>query len=574
MLKSSILNYQAYLKKRRGVFIGFIIFISIPVAAFSVLIIFEREIVTLLMTLFPPSRLQGFAYYQDFVYLTRTEFLWLGFFFLLTLILTAYPSRQTLENFLNLRAKTKGLYYMMLIASVFFFATFWVNTHTLERFANSSDEYAYLFQAEMFSRDKLWERAHDLPDFFYHSNIAQHDGILVSRFPPGWPLILSLALEVGMAPYLVNPILGLVTLVLLYFFARRFYGERIAVWTLLAAAISGFYIFNSASFFSHVSCLLATLLFVYNVYLYRDKQKIIFGLLAGFFLGFVVIIRYYTAVLIFLPFLVCLVTQYRMKALPLFLWLGIGSIPCMAYLFWYNYAITGNALIPVTVWAYQNEQLGFVKGHTFWKGIEHLIRRGAMFIYWCSPGLLILYFVFLWRKIRRPALRFLQPEDYAFTTLLIGYFFYYEIGGNQYGPRFLFEAFPFLVLLVVSKVIQWREKWAVAFFLASLIYAIVKFPFIAYREKAIVEQRKDLYHLVEQNQIRNAIIFVSSSTSPIRPMAPTDLTRNDPRFVNSVLYVMDLPRISNEILDYYPDRSAYKYVRHLDDPQGKLVRIR
>lgn len=574
MFKSSILNYHSYLKKSSGIVLWFIIFISVPVAAFCLLIILERQIAALLMTLFPPSIRQGFAYYQDIVYVTRTEILWLGFFFLLTLILTVYPSGKTLDNFLNLRTKTKALYYMMLIASAFFFITLWVASGTLERFANSSDEYAYLFQAEMFSRDKLWERAHDLPDFFYHTNIAQHDGILVSRFPPGWPLILSLAFEVGMPPHLINPILGLATLVLFYFFARRYYGELVAVWAVLAVAISGFYIFNSASFFSHVSCLLMTLLFVYNVYLYRDKQRIIFAVLAGFFLGFVVIIRYYTAVLIFLPFFVYLLMHYRMKAVHLFVWMGIGSIPCLAYLFWYNYSITGNALIPVTVWAYQNEQLGFVKGHTFWKGIEHLIRRAMMFVYWCSPGLLILYFVFLWRKIKTPALRFLQPEDYAFTALLIGYFFYYEIGGNQYGPRFLFEAFPFLVLLVVSKVLLWREKWAVALFLASLVYAIVKFPFIAYREKAIVEQRKDLYDLVEENKVRNAIVFVSESTSPIRPMAPPDLTRNDPRFVNNVLYVMDLPRISDQILDYYDDRSAYRYVRDLDHPQGKLVRIR
>lgn len=577
MLKTSILNYHTYLRnsiRSSSVTLWLIFLIVLPVSLFFALFIFESELVAVLMSLFPPSRQQGEAYYHDMIYLARMEVLWLGFFFLLTFALLVYASKNSLDSFLDIRSKSKAIYFIMLICSASFLTSILVSSQTLERFPNSSDEYAYLFQAEMFSRGKLWERAHDLPDFFQHINIPQHDGILVSRFPPGWPLLLSIAFEVGFAPFLVNPVLGLISLVVFYFFARRYYGQSVAVWGLLALAVSGYYIFNSASFFSHVSCLVATLLFVYSVYLFRDKNKFIYGVSAGFFLGLVVVIRYYTAVLIFVPFLVYLLYQYRIRSLYLFFWMGIGSIPCLAYLFWYNYAITGNALVPVTVWAYPNEKLGFVKGHTVWKGIEHLIRRGLMFLYWCSPGLLILYLVYLWRKVKSPAERLLRPEDYAFVALIVGYFFYYEIGGNQYGPRFLFEALPFVVLLVVSKVLQLREKWAVALFFASIIYAIVKFPFIVHREEYIVDQRKDLYHLVEEQRIRNAVVFVSSPTSPIRPMPAKDLTRNDPRFVNDVIYVLELPHINEQLMEYYGDRSVYKYVRDLNEPHGELIRIR
>ena len=100
---------------------------------------------------------------------------------------------------------------MMLIGSAFLFMTIFIARDTLEQFPNSSDEYAYLVQAEMFSRGKLWEGAHDLPDFFYYNNIAQHEGILISRFPPGWPLFLSIAFEIDMPSSLVNPILGVKT---------------------------------------------------------------------------------------------------------------------------------------------------------------------------------------------------------------------------------------------------------------------------------------------------------------------------------------------------------------------------
>ena len=577
MLKSYILNYQTSIKNsiKSSWFTWWVLFlILIPLGLFSLLIIFENEIAGLIMALYPPGEDQGISFYEDYVYIARMEVLWTGLFFLLCLVLFAYPSKETLNNLLNEISRTRSLYYMMLVACLAFLATIFITDFVLEAFPNSSDEYAYIIQAEMFSRGKLWERAHDLPDFFYSNNIAQHDGILVSRFPPGWPLVLSTAFEIGMKPALLNPVLSLICLVVFYFFVRRYYGNAIAVWSVFGLAFTGHYLFNSASYFSHVSCLLVTLLFVFNIYLYRDSNKFIYGVLAGFFLAFVLVIRYYTALLIFVPFLVTLVLTYRWKVIRLFILMGIGGIPCMLYLLWYNYSITGSAIIPVTMWAYPSEQLGFVKGHTFLKGIEHFIRRSLMFMYWVSPGLLILYVVYIVRKLKLPAERFVRPEDYTFLALIVGYFFYYQIGGNQYGPRFLFEALPFLIVFVVSKVFQYREKWAMALLIASLIYPIVKLPFIANREAAIIDQRQDLYDLVRDQNIHNAVVFVSASTSPIRPMPASDLTRNDPMFIDDVIYVLEIPTINQQLVEFYEDRSFYKYVRDPDKPQGELIKMR
>lgn len=577
MLKSSILNYHTSIKnsiKSSWATLWIILSIFIPVGLFVMLILFEAQIAGLIRSLYPPSPRQGLAFYRDIVYLVRTEILWFGFFSLLTFSMIVSVSEVSLGKLLHLSLRKKAVFYMMLIASAFFLTTIFISSGILEDFPNSSDEYAYLFQAEMLSRGKLWERAHDLPDFFHNNNIAQFEGILVSRFPPGWPLVLSQAFEIGLDPALVNPVLGLITLVVFYFFAKKYYGETVALWSLVATTLTGYYIFNSASFFSHVSCLLVTLLFVLNVHLYREKNKVMYGILAGFFLGFVILIRYYTAVLIFLPFLIYLVMEYRAKVIRLFFLLGVGSLPCLAYLLWYNYSITGNAFSPVTVWAYPAEQLGFVKGHSFMKGVEHLARWILMFFYWVSPGLFILYLVFLWRKIKAPAERLVRPEDYTFMMLIFGYFFYYQIGGNQYGPRFMFEAFPFLVLFVVSQVLQRREKWTMAVLVASLIFAVVKLPFITYREEQIVDERQDMYDLVAEQKIRNAVIFVASPTSPIRPMPVEDLTRNDARFMGDVIYALEIPRINHQLMEYYDDRSFYRYVRDLDHPEGELIRIR
>ena len=576
MLKSSIISlrgYQTYLKSSLKSFRS-LYFLVLPAVSFLLLSFFEAEVAAFIGGLNPSHPDQGIVYYADLVRLVAAEILWLTFFLLLTWILTVYPSREHLQNVFKLAEKLTNDHSIILILFIFFITTLYVSYNALNGFASSPNEYAYLFQAEMFSRGKFWEPAHDLPGFFSHHNIAQHDGILVSRFPPGWPIFLSAAFETGIPPFIVNPVLSVLSLFVFYLFAKRIYGRRVAIWGLLALSFTGYYVFNSASYFSHVLCLLVTLLFVCNLYLYHENRRIIYGILAGFFLGMIALVRYYNGLLVFVPFFFYILYQYRLRSLYLFLWMAIGAMPLFAFLLSYNYAITGHAFLPVHFWAYPQEKLGFVNGHTFIKGVEHVIRWIALFFYWCSPGVLILYFIFIYRKLKSPAERVLHPEDWFMVMLLVGYFFYYEFGGKQYGPRFLFEALPFLILFVINKVFQMREKLGLALLLASLVYAVIKFPFISYREKRIVDEQRDLYDLVDKQKVSNAVILVSSSTSPTRPMAADELTRNDSRFLNTVIYARELPAITGQLMEYYGDRSFYRYVRPQDQPDGELIKIR
>lgn len=545
----------------------------IPLLCAAFLTIYQSEIAAILFGLLSPSADYGMLYYTDLVELIVAEILWLSFFLLLTWAFIAFPSKTSLGKVFSAGARPND-HVILLVLVIFFMITFYVSNDTLEHFPATSNEYAYLFQAETFSRGKFWEPAHDLPGFFTHQDIAHHDGIQVSRFPPGWPLVLSLAFEAGVPPFIVNPILGVLTLAVFYFFARWTYGPQVAIWSLLAVAFTGFYVFNSASYLSHILCLLFTLLFVFSIHLYDKNRNILFGIVAGFFLGMIGIVRHYNALLVFAPFIIYFIVRYQLKSIGLLLAIALGALPLFLFLLSYNYSITGEAFLPVQIWAFPQDRLGFVNGHTFLQGIEHLVRWLALFMYWCSPGLLVLYFVFLSRKIKSPQERFICPEDYILVMLMAGHFFYYEFGGTQFGPRFLFEGFPFLVLFVVSKALHLHQKWAHALLLASLIYAMVKFPMLSDREERIVAARQDLYDLVSEQKIGNAVVFVSSSTSPLRPMDVTALTRNDPKFLNKVIYAQELPEISDQLMEYYSDRSFYKYTRDVDEVHGRLTRIK
>ncbi len=542
--------------------------IFVLVAAAVGMLLFREKALAVITSIIQPEDDKSTGYYDDLISLWISECLWLGGFTAVFWMLNTFLNEKILSWPLKanrVKVATTVIIALSLTSSVL------VATITFDRFPNSADEYAYLYQAETYSRGELWERPHPEADFFTYNHIAQKDNKRAGRFPPGWPVLLSVAFLLDMPPYLVNPILGVLTLLLIYRYAKRFYNETVAFWATVSVGLTSYFIFNNASFFSHTSCMLVTVGFVFAVGVHLEKSDILHAVLAGFCLGMMVIIRYYTALLIFVPFVAYIIFHRRISAVTTFFWMGVGLLPPILFLLWYNYSITGNAMMPVTMWAYQDEALGFVRGHTWAKGVEHVVRWMFMFVYWCSPALLIMYGTFL---VRKGGVGSQRPQDYVYLLLIIGYFFYYEIGGNQYGPRYFLEAFPFLVIFVVDKVFAYKQRWAYALFLAGCIYAVVKIPFIAHREHEIITERQDVYRLVEERELHNAVVLIASPTSVKRPMPIGDLLRNDFEYSNPVLFARDLRERNKELFEYYPSREFYRYVRGVNEVEGKLVRVR
>lgn len=548
----------------------------LAVVSLVVYILLNREFESVagyLIRYFPeePDKTEGF--YMDLVRISFVEILWVGLFCLIFFFLSGYHLSVMGSHVESTFVQHRRL-VTLIVLTLFIFNSVSVVYSVLDTFPNSSDEYVYLFQSETLAENRLWYPAHPLSEFFTSNNIAVKGDAMAGRFPPGWPALLSIAVRFHIDPELVNPFLGLLTLFLLYSFCLRRYGERVAIWSLILVTFNAFFIFNSASFFSHISCALEALLFVHFYYRHQDTGRARFLVLAGFFLGFVAITRYFTAVLIFLPFLISIFYTHRVKGISICWWLGIGSLPCVVFLFIYNYLITGNPLIPVTMWAFDGEGIGFLRGHNLMKGVEHIIRRMGMFMYWSSLFLLIAYVFSLIWKVKRAEERWNHPEDYWFLCLVVGYIFYYEIGGNQYGPRFYFEAFPFLVIFIVRVILPLHEVYARSAFFSVLLVAFVKMAFITGRERLIIQERKDLYKLVLDRGIEDAVIFVSSSTGVIRPMPIGDLTRNDAEFQNSVLFAIDRGADNERLMKYYSGRTFYRYQRSLDRVHGELELLR
>ena len=515
--------------------------LALCLAGGALFFIFEDQIHRFLISYLPMGEGKTPAYYNDLFRVAAFELWWIAATLVIALLFYRMPRLARGVNFIEEAMVLNPPRFIASITVAYACIVLIVTFVVLEQFPNSSDEYVYLYQAQTLRDGKLWDPSHPIEKSFGFNHIAIKDGIMVGRFPPGWPLVIALITAVGIPASLVNPLLSIVAILVFHRLCLRKYGAEVAGWATLMLAFTSFFIFNAASYFSHVLCVLATLLFVSAADRFALHRRARHGLLAGVCLGIISTTRYYTAFLLFFPFLVVWLHMHGWKSFRFFLLVAIGAAPFFGLLLWYNYAITGNPVEPVTMWGYKNEALGFVNGHTPLQGVEHILRRIAMFVYWCSPVLLALYFVFLIRKISRKASAVFAAEDYFFIALMVGYFFYYEIGGNQYGPRFYFEAFPFLVLFVVVKVFRENNFRAKVLIYATIVIALVKLPVIAWRENRIVRERTDVYRIVEEKGIRNAVVLLSAGTGVLRPMPSGDLTRNDIHFKNRVLYAIDHP---------------------------------
>src|SRR5215467_9981105 len=72
-----------------------------------------------------------------------------------------------------------------------------------QRFANSGDDYAYLFQARLFAsgqlyaQDPIFDRSHPLNRYVATLCLTDFQGRRFSKYPPGWSILLAAGTTLG-----------------------------------------------------------------------------------------------------------------------------------------------------------------------------------------------------------------------------------------------------------------------------------------------------------------------------------------------------------------------------------------
>ena len=338
----------------------------------------------------------------------------------------------------------------------------------LDGLPHIQDSVNYLYQARTFAEGRI--RNPPLTQEFYLSYqfILADNTQTVGSFPPGWPAILAVGVLFNI-PWMINPILHAINLLLIFKVGELSYDKRVGFASMVFASLSPFMMFMSASFMSHTAMLFFLLLLAYCCLKFRSVGGDTYAFASGAFWGVAILTRPLTGAL-----LGTLLWVYFM-----FFW-GKGKTDfgglfhslialsiVVILLFVYNIIITGSpASFPSDMY-FQSElpkrpdcnRLGFglgrgcdtVRGHNLDVAVSHLrLNLSSLnkeLFGWPLSSFLFIPFGLLHNRFWRRNLVFLLFAGF----LIAGHMLYWNVGAC-FGPRFYFEATPFLIFVSVTGV--------------------------------------------------------------------------------------------------------------------------
>ena len=159
-----------------------------------------------------------------------------------------------------------------------------------QRHPHLADEVGYLYHARYFAAGMLTMPAPPVPEAFNIDLMNYEIDKWYSPVPPGWPMMLALGVLLGV-PWLINPLLAGINILLTYVFLRELYDRRSARIAVFLLCVSPWYIFMAMNFMTHtftLTCALAA-----GVALARAKKtgKSIWGWISGIAVGIGSLIR-------------------------------------------------------------------------------------------------------------------------------------------------------------------------------------------------------------------------------------------------------------------------------------------
>ena len=317
------------------------------------------------------------------------------------------------------------------------------------------DSVSYIFQAKMFASFQLTADAPPAPEnfTFFRNFLLEKDGRWFTHYPFGHPLLLAIGQFFG-AIWLVPPILGAASVAFIYWIGKRVYGASVGLMAATLLLFSPFFLMTASNFMSHNTAAFSILACLFFLTL-PTKRRLPAMLFAGVFLGLLFNMRPLVA-LAFMPPLICLLGYEFVRAGSergrLFredLAFATGGLLLLGAWFLYNQATTGDFM--TTAYELQgtftSDNVGFGGTHSVSSGLQNEQEQLALFVLvangWpAAIGLILAAVPFLLGSRHR--------WDYflaASLVFLVAAPILYSRSSIMHGPRFWYEATPFLMLL-------------------------------------------------------------------------------------------------------------------------------
>lgn len=322
------------------------------------------------------------------------------------------------------------------------------------------DEIAQLFQARVFASGRLAAPVPNPPEFFLLTQTLLTDHGWVSQYPPVHAILLALGM-LAHAEWLVNPVLGGLGVLLVFYMARGLYGPKTAAAAALLWAVSAWVMFMSATYMNHVTA--TTLAMVAWAAILGPKNVgVRHYLVAGLAIAGVTATRPLDGVAAALPLIAWIVLRRRWSATA---WMVAGGLPVLLGWFYFNQKFFGGPLtLGYSALYGASHSLGFGTDPygapftplTALSNLAVAIRRLHIHLFeWPIPALLPFAVWAIAARHRHASDKLLAVGVIAIPLL---YFFYWHSGFHP-GPRFYYAMVPFVVIGTAR---AWWWGWRLA----------------------------------------------------------------------------------------------------------------
>jgi hypothetical protein len=351
-----------------------------------------------------------------------------------------------------------------------------VTQNIFEGIPHIEDEVAYVWQAKALADGQLKIQSPSHPKSLLVPFIVDYQGERFSKYPPGWPAVLAVGIQLGLRAW-VNPFLAGLGVWLTYLLGKRHFSQIVGLLAAGLTVTSPFFLMNSGSLLSHPFGLVLSAVFVLtwldafwaSKVAEQGKSSLTsrkhwgFTILSAVALGILILTRPMTALAVALPFaihgVILLVrgnqtTRLRLLIFSLVIMLFVGMF------FLWQYFLTGDALLnPYTLW-WSYDKVGFGPGYghepgghslrNAWLNLRHSLQAGSSDLFgWGMYSWLFLPFG-LWASRRNP--KGLLLSSVVISMVLV--YTTYWIGAILFGPRYYYEGL-FSLTLISGAGIAW-----------------------------------------------------------------------------------------------------------------------
>jgi 4-amino-4-deoxy-L-arabinose transferase-like glycosyltransferase len=489
--------------------------------------------------------------------------------------------KQIIKLYENCGTKTKTVLAALLV--LIFIILGLISYVTFHNFPYCYDEYNYLYQANIFSQGKIFLEVPEVFRPFKERYMILNDSKLFSKYPPGFSLILAIGVLLKI-PGLINPLIAVLTLIILYSFTKSFLGPKYGLLSVIIISTTPYFLAYSASYFSQPTALLLTALIFLIIRKYELTSQIHYLFLLGLVSGYSSLTRPLDSFCVIVPsYLYLAYILYKKKDLKKMSYSILTYATVFALFLIYNYILIGKisiATYPVIHGEFKvvdpnasgfSQNVSSILTGLINNGIKSIpVTFYKFFIFHTGffiPLLSILGFFFFKSKWKWILML-------NFLMLVVFYNFHEGLGFPQYGARYYYSGFFSLTILATISFKQLIEKFKnkshVLYFLTFVLCTHTFFSFIlidnySYRFKIKLGLIEDIRKSCPDDSIVILDWKNNNSIKPdcVRPVSVLDLgaeKRNMFMKPSRLMTSINDPHLDlSKIKSYFPNHSICYY---------------